>query len=132
MRVTASIGSVATLTLLSLTLQACATARVRRGHEVDFVATAYCGPGITKSGVKTREGLIAADPRVLPLGSVVRIVAAGDRRYERTYTVMDIGDRVQGRRIDLFVRDCAEARRFGVRQVHLEVVQFGSGSEPRR
>ncbi len=125
MRTVGSWPTVVILVLSALVLQACATAPVKRGREVRFTATAYCDSGITKSGAKTREGFIAADPDLLPLGSVVRIAGAGNKRYERAYTVMDTGERVQGRRIDLFLRDCGEARRFGVRQVRLEVVRLG-------
>jgi 3D (Asp-Asp-Asp) domain-containing protein len=118
-------GAAAILALLALTLQACASAPVVRPPEVGFTATAYCDHGITKSGIRTRQGIAAADPAHLPLGSVVRIVAAGDRRYEGVYTVMDTGGLVRGRRIDLFVPDCREAREFGVRRVRLEVVRLG-------
>ncbi len=120
--------------LLTLTLQSCASAPVRRGAEVGFRATAYCDHGTTKSGVRTREGILAADPARLPIGSVVRIVAAGDRRYEGVYTVMDTGLRVRGRRIDLYIPDCREARAFGVRDVRLEVVRLGWNPQaaPRR
>src|SRR4051794_5836826 len=40
----------------------------------NFVATAYCVKGQTASGLKVRSGIIAADPRILPIGSIVRIV----------------------------------------------------------
>jgi 3D (Asp-Asp-Asp) domain-containing protein len=68
--------------------------------------------------------MIAADPAQLPLGSVVRITAAGDARYERVYTVTDTGAHVRGRRIDLYVRSCDEARRFGIRPVRLVIVRL--------
>jgi 3D (Asp-Asp-Asp) domain-containing protein len=112
--------------LLAVALHACASVPVRRGTEMRFTATAYCDRGVTRSGTQVREGVLAADPALLPLGSVVRIIEAGDRRYERTYSVMDTGARVRGRRIDLYVRSCDEARRFGVRRVSLEVVRLGS------
>ena len=35
---------------------------------LDFQATAYCESGTTKSGIPTSPGIVAADPRVLPLG----------------------------------------------------------------
>lgn len=130
MRIVRSSITVVTFTLLALTIESCASAPVRRSKELGFTATAYCDHGITKSGVRTREGLIAADPAQLPLGSLVRITGAGDRRYERVYTVMDTGAHVQGRRIDIYLRDCDEARRFGVRHVRLEVVRLGAEGQP--
>ncbi len=121
-----SFRTVLPLVLLAGMIQGCASARIHRGKEFDFTATAYCDSGLTKSGKRTREGMIAADPAQLPLGSVVRIVAAGERRYERVYTVMDTGARVRGRRIDLYVRNCEEARRFGVRPVRVVIVRLGA------
>ena len=41
-----------------------------------FTASAYCLSGKTHTGVRTGKGMIAADPRVLPLGSIVRIYSA--------------------------------------------------------
>jgi len=100
-------------------------AQVGPGTEAQFTATAYCDRGITKSGVRTREGIVAADPDHLPVGSIVRIVEAGDRRYEGVYTVMDTGGLVQGHRIDVYIPDCAEARAFGVRPIRILVVRLG-------
>jgi 3D (Asp-Asp-Asp) domain-containing protein len=51
---------------------------------------------------------------VLPLGTEIR-VAGLDARYNGTYTVMDTGPKIRGRRLDLYLPDCAEAVRFGRR-----------------
>ena len=56
----------------------------------DFHATAYCLQGRTASGEQVKSGIIAADPRVLPLGTIVHIRAG---RYTGTYRVMDTGGR---------------------------------------
>src|SRR5437868_1822052 len=40
-----------------------------------YIATAYCIKNTTACGVMVRPGIIAADPSVLPLGSIVRIEA---------------------------------------------------------
>jgi 3D (Asp-Asp-Asp) domain-containing protein len=95
------------------------------GRHLPFTATAYCDAGKTKAGVTTRSGVAAADPRVLPVGSVVRLRSPQQPRYEGIYTVMDTGGAVQGRRIDLFVADCHEARQFGLRQVLVRVLRLG-------
>src|SRR5438128_2407104 len=88
-------------------------------------ASAYCHHGTTESGARTGRGTIAADPRVLPLGSVVKIEST-ERQYSGTYTVMDTGAKVKGRKVDIFVPSCAEARKFGRRVVRVRVVQRGS------
>lgn len=84
-------------------------------------ATAYSQHGRTASGLKTRRGMIAADPRVLPLGSKVRIKNAG--RYSGVYTVRDTGGRIRGRRIDIYTPSRRAARRFGRRTVQVEVLR---------
>ena len=83
-----------------------------------FSATAYCLRGRTAMGHGVRSGIIAADPRVLRLGSKVNINGGG---YSGTYLVSDTGSRVKGRKIDIWVPSCAEARRFGRRNVNISV-----------
>jgi 3D (Asp-Asp-Asp) domain-containing protein len=90
-----------------------------------FEATAYCLRGITASGTYVRPGVIAADPRVLPLGTVVR-VKAGD--YSGIYTVQDTGRRVKGRIVDIWMASKRAALNFGRRAVKLQVLSYG----PRR
>ena len=79
-----------------------------------FVATAYCLKGRTAMGHGVRKGLIAADPRVLKLGS--RIDVSGGA-YGGNYLVSDTGGKIKGRRLDIWMASCAEARRFGRRTV---------------
>jgi len=102
------------------------TADVRPGEQARFAATAYCDSGVTKSGVRTRRGIVAADPAHLPVGSVVRVRGVGHPRYEGIYTVMDTGGLVRGRRIDVYVPDCTEAKQFGFRKgVLVRVLRLG-------
>ena len=89
---------------------------------VEFQATAYCLKGRTASGVNTRPGVIAADPRVLPLGTVVHIRAG---RYTGTYTVLDTGGRIKGHTIDIYLPDYVEARRFGRQRIKVKVLSQG-------
>ena len=79
-----------------------------------FTATAYCLSGRTAMGHGVRRGIIAADPRVLRLGSNV-VINGGS--YTGSYLVSDTGTRVKGKRIDIWMPSCAEARRFGRRTV---------------
>ena len=90
---------------------------------VDFHATAYCLKGRTASGINTRPGMIAADPSVLPLGTVVHLRAG---RYTGTYTVMDTGGRIKGRLVDVYVPTHREALEFGRQKVKLKVIGRGS------
>jgi rare lipoprotein A len=88
---------------------------------LEFEATAYSVTGTTASGMQTRPGVVAADPAVLPLGSRIRVHGAG--AYSGVYTVTDTGPAVKGREIDIFISDGAEAKRFGRRRVHVEILE---------
>lgn len=79
-----------------------------------FTATAYCLKGRTAMGHGVRRGIIAADPRVLKLGSKVNLNAGP---YSGQYLVSDTGGRIKGKKIDIWVASCSEARRFGRRTV---------------
>ena len=92
-------------------------------HPDTFVATAYSLHG-TPSGSCPYPGIVAADPRILPLGSQIRVSDAGP--YSGTYTVANTGHAVSGRRIDVYIPDHAAARRFGRRTVRVQVLQYGS------
>jgi 3D (Asp-Asp-Asp) domain-containing protein len=94
------------------------------GAQLPFNATAYCKGTTTASGVDVRTGIAAADPTVLPVGSVLN-VAAGDARYTGVYTVMDTGPKVQGRQLDLYMWSCHEALKFGRRDIQVTVLRLG-------
>ncbi len=89
-----------------------------------FRATAYCLKGRTASGGGVRRGIVAADPRVLPLGSRIQINAGA---YSGSYTVTDTGGAIRGRILDIWVPSCAEANRFGRRTI--TVTRMGSGAK---
>ena len=95
---------------------------------VEFNATAYCLKGRTASGVDARPGMIAADPRVLPLGTVVHLRSGS---YTGTYKVMDTGGRIKGRRVDVYVATHREAVQFGRRQVKIKVLGHNSAKADR-
>jgi len=95
----------------------------RRGTLQTFSATAYSIEGRTASGVQTRRGIVAADPRVLPIGSRIRVHDAGE--YNGEYVVHDTGPAIRGREIDIYVPSDAAARRFGRRKVKVEVLSRG-------
>lgn len=79
-----------------------------------YTATAYCLQGRTASGDRVRDGIIAADPRVLPLGTQVTVNG-------RSYVVKDTGGAIKGRRIDIWMASCRQAIQFGRRKVQLTV-----------
>ena len=93
-----------------------------------YVATAYSLKGRTASGRMVSRGLIAADPRVLPLGSRVRLEVPG---YHGEYLVADTGGLIKGKRIDIWIPSSREAMQFGRRTVKLTVLSYGA-RKPRR
>lgn len=90
---------------------------------VSYVATAYSLRGRTASGRYVGHGIIAADPRVLPLGSRVRVDAG---RWSGEYLVADTGARIKGRKIDIWTPSSREAMRFGRRTVKLTILSYGA------
>lgn len=98
------------------------------GARMQFSATAYCKGETTTSGVGVRTGIAAADPAILPVGSVVR-VETPNPRYSGVWTVMDTGPAVRGRSVDLYLWSCKEALQFGRRNVRLSVLRLGWNPE---
>src|SRR5215831_513869 len=80
-------------------------------------ATAYCQSGLTATGNRTKPGIVAADTRVLRFGTRLRIAGR-----HGVYHVLDRGAFVKGRRIDIFMASCREARNFGRQRLQVEVL----------
>lgn len=68
------------------------------------------GFGITASGKKVREGFVAVDPDVIPLGSKVWVDGHGWQE------AADTGGAIKGNRIDIFMDDRNAAVEFGRKQ----------------
>jgi 3D (Asp-Asp-Asp) domain-containing protein len=94
------------------------------GDRLAFSATAYCKGITTASGVAVQTGIAAADPALLPVGSVID-VSAPDTKYTGIYTVMDTGPAIQGRLIDIYMWSCYEALDFGRMPIQLTVLRLG-------
>ena len=102
------------------------------GARLQFQATAYCKGHTTASGVGVRSGVAAADPTLLPVGTVLNITTDA-LKYNGIYTVMDTGPKVQGRILDLYMWSCHEALDFGRKPVQVTVLRLGwspSASSP--
>ena len=86
-----------------------------------FSATAYALPGRTASGLRVGKGILAADPRVLPLGTRVMISAGS---YSGEYVVADTGTAIKGKRLDIWMPSYREACRWGRRNIKLTVISY--------
>jgi 3D (Asp-Asp-Asp) domain-containing protein len=91
---------------------------------IAFEATAYSIRGRTASGTHTRPGIVAADPKILPLGSRIRV--HGAEPYSGVYEVADTGRTIDGHEIDIYIPSKRAAKRFGRRRVKVEVLRYGS------
>ncbi len=100
------------------------TAKPAPGLRLRFAATAYCKGTTTASGTAVKTGIAAADPELLPVGSVIQIDSLGNR-YNGIYTILDTGPAVQGRHIDIYMWSCNEALAFGAKKVPLQVLRLG-------
>ena len=92
-----------------------------------FVATAYSVRGTTASGVSVNTGIVAADPNVLPIGSVIEMRLGS---HSGIYTVLDTGGFIKGNRIDIYLPDSERALEFGRRQVKIRVLRHGWNMSP--
>ncbi|WDV45987.1 3D domain-containing protein [Clostridiaceae bacterium M8S5] len=77
--------------------------------------------GITASGMKARRGVVAVDPKVIPLGTKLYIESLdGSKNYG--YAIAgDTGSAIKGNRIDLFYDDPNFVKKFGVRKVKVYI-----------
>ena len=81
-------------------------------------ATAYCGDSITSTMIKPYWGVIAADPSVIPYGSIVYI-----KEFNKYFVVEDCGGGIKGKRIDIFMNSEKDCRKWGVRKITIKIVQ---------
>jgi 3D (Asp-Asp-Asp) domain-containing protein len=91
-----------------------------------YEATAYAQKGITASGQLVHPHVVAADPDVLPIGSRIKIRRAG--RYSGEYVVADTGEKIQGRRLDIYLPSVLACKKFGTKVVVVKVIQLGDGT----
>lgn len=92
-----------------------------------FEATAYSQTGVTASGEYTHRHIVAADPKVLPLGTRIKIKWAGG--YSGEYVVADTGAKIEGRRLDIYMPSTAKALKFGRRPVKVKIIELGKGTQ---
>ena len=92
------------------------TASVESASYMTFSATAYSLKGRMANGQTVHSGAIAADTRILPIGTTVYIDGMG------TFTVKDRGGAIKGRRIDIWMPSTSQALKFGHRNIKLRIV----------
>ncbi|EGW39977.1 3D domain-containing protein, partial [Desulfosporosinus sp. OT] len=90
--------------------------RISQTLKVESTAYTYTG-NRTATGLVTREGLIAVDPRVIAMGSKVYVEGYG-------YAIAaDTGGDIRGNRIDVFFSTLRQCIDWGRRPVHIYVLK---------
>lgn len=79
--------------------------------------------GITASGTRARPGVVAVDPRVIPLGTRLYIQSLDGTKDYGFAIAEDKGGAIKGKRIDLFFETAEEVRQFGRRKVKVYILK---------
>jgi 3D (Asp-Asp-Asp) domain-containing protein len=92
------------------------------GSALKMIATAYTAgcygcSGITATGTRAGHGIVAVDPRVIPLGTHLYVPGYGKA------IAGDTGGAIKGLRIDLGFDSLADAIRFGRREITVYVLR---------
>lgn len=72
--------------------------------------------GITYSGLKVRPGIVAVDPKVIPLGTYLYVEGYGEA------LAADIGGAIKGNRIDLYFESPKDVAKYGKRTVKVYIL----------
>ncbi|MCX7923755.1 MAG: 3D domain-containing protein [Clostridia bacterium] len=81
------------------------------------------GFGITYTGMRARKGVIAVDPRVIPLGTRMYIEVAGDAPDYGYAIAGDIGGAIKGNLIDLYFDSSETVKNWGRRRVKVYILR---------
>ena len=104
-----------TITAYDLSVQSCGKTKNNKAY------------GITRLGFDLNNHtwetarVIAVDPDIIPLGSLVYIQFETEyyKKYTGIYKAMDTGSHIKGNRIDLFIEDCGDTK------ISKEAIKFG-------
>ena len=89
--------------------------QAQQAYRLKVDAVAYYLPGKTALGVPVRKGVVAVDPRLIPLGTKMHVPG-----YGRALAA-DVGYAIKGRIIDLWFPNTEKARAWGRRTVTIVV-----------
>ncbi|HEY2067674.1 MAG TPA: 3D domain-containing protein [Gemmatimonadaceae bacterium] len=87
------------------------SAPLRYGDPAPVVLTAYCLRGLTRRDHYVREGIVASDPKLFPLGRYLEIYVG--KTYYGRFLIDDTGGAIKGNKLDIWTPTCREAKIFG-------------------
>lgn len=90
-------------------------ASVKRMESTAYLPTDGSGHGKTATGVQAKFGIVAVDPKVIKLGTLVYVEGYGFA------VAADTGGAIKGNKIDVCMHDKAKALRWGRRTVQVHV-----------
>lgn len=91
------------------------SAKPKRAQKLKVHAVAYHLQGRTALGIRVRKGIVAVDPKLIPLGTKLYVPGYGRG------IAADVGHAVKGHIIDLWMPSKAAAREWGRREVVITV-----------
>lgn len=89
---------------------------------ISGTATAYCDKGTTASGIRSQVGVIAVDPRVIPLGTRLYVESSDGSWSYGVCVAGDTGGAIKGNKIDLFYDSYNQCIQFGRRSCNIYVL----------
>ena len=92
-----------------------ATAPSSGTYRLRVDAVAYHLPGRTALGIPVRKGVVAVDPKLIPLGTKLFVPGYGQA------VAADVGTAIKGRIIDVWMPNHAAARKWGRKTVVITI-----------
>ena len=86
-----------------------------QAYRVKVDAVAYSLPGSTALGVPVRKGVVAVDPKLIPLGTKLHVPGYGPG------LAADVGYAIKGKIIDLWFPTLEKAQAWGRRTVTITI-----------
>jgi 3D (Asp-Asp-Asp) domain-containing protein len=78
--------------------------------------------GVAASGMRISRGIVAVDPRVIPMGSKLYIESLDSWPDYGFAIAGDKGGAIKGNKVDLFMESSSEVRQFGRRKVNVYIL----------
>ncbi len=79
--------------------------------------------GITRSGTHVRPGVVAVDPKVIPLGTKLYVKSLDGSPDYGFASAEDTGGAIKGNKIDLYFESPADVKKFGRRNVLVYILE---------
>ena len=92
-------------------------------YEHTEISCDYSADERTSLNLKVAPGICAVDPNVIPIGSILYISGLG------YFVAGDIGGKIKGNRIDIYIPTVEECRKFGIKYKSVFKVNFIGGNK---